>query len=623
MKKTIIVLICILFTSYLFSHIVPDRNFRVFLARATGHLDNYSPTITDLNSLAGHLDCWDLDISSIEGAQYLINVTYLYFGDNDISDISPLSGLTNLEYLDLQQNNISDISPLESLVNLETLNISESQITDFSYLSGLTNLRSLSLNRTGFCGSRTTDIFYLSGMTELVELILTQNYIRDISILSSFVNMQWLKLNSNQIEDISSLQYLTNLRTLDLRDNLISSISPLSGMSNLSLLWLSDNLISDVTPLSTLYELTLLWISNNQISDVSCLTDLSELHSLFLQNNQLTDVSCLSVLTELSTLRIDNNHVNDISFLSELSDPRDLGLSYNQISDISCLAGFVDIGTLNLRGNNISDISCLSDFGELNWLFLDHNEITDISYLASNQELFNARITLQSNPLSLEAQNEHIDIIDWNWNYLHYDYDINYFAPCYPIPFRDEVNVPVGRTLSWYGNFDIVATYEIYLGNSADSLAYIGIGENVIENTYIYPLELQPYTEYWWKVKAISAENEYWGGLWHFTTGGITPNGVIEQPALCAKSYITNPYPSPFTSNFQFSLKVADYDQAEISIYNLRGQKVMSFPTYSSGDYMLNWDGRNKYGIEVKTGYYFIQMTSENNYITKRILKIK
>ena len=123
---------------------IPDSNLeqaiRWELDKPTGDL-----TETDLASLVS-LPADDIGISSLEGLQYCVNLTYLDLSGNYISDLSPLQGLAQLEYLYLDVNNISDIGALANLAQIYYLDLSGNYISDLSPLQGLAQLQYLYLD---------------------------------------------------------------------------------------------------------------------------------------------------------------------------------------------------------------------------------------------------------------------------------------------------------------------------------------------------------------------------------------------------------------------------------------------------------------------------------------------
>ena len=86
---------------------------------------------------------------------------------------------------------------------------------------------------------------------------------------------------------------------------------------------------------------------------------------------------------------------------------------------------------------------------------------------------------------------------------------------------------------------------------------------------------------------------------------------------------LSNPYPNPFGPDTHFSLKVAENETAVIAVYNIKGQRIASYPQYSSGTHEIYWDGKDAKGNELNSGIYFIKMSSETNNQIKKIMLIK
>jgi hypothetical protein len=128
--KAFLILIISLCGLNLFGQLIPDDNFRAEINEHLGQAEDYEPSITDLNSLTGSVNAGSRNISSIEGAQYLINISKLQLYSNQIDDITPLSNLINLSTLNLKSNYINDISALSGLENLSKLFISGNHISD-------------------------------------------------------------------------------------------------------------------------------------------------------------------------------------------------------------------------------------------------------------------------------------------------------------------------------------------------------------------------------------------------------------------------------------------------------------------------------------------------------------
>jgi Leucine-rich repeat (LRR) protein len=353
-----------------------------------------------------------------------------------------------------------------------------------------------------------------------------------------------LWLHYNQISDLSPLAGLTNLQELYLHNNQVSDLSPLAGLTNLQELSLYWNQINDLSPLAGLTNLQELSLFCNQINDLSPLAGLTNLRLMDLEGNQISDISPLAGLTNLWYLDLGYNQISDISPLAGLTNLWYLDLVYNQISDISPLAGMTYLGVLYLYSNQINDLSPLAGLANLQELYLDSNQISDLSPLAGLTNLQELR--LDGNPISYEAM-----LLSQSWSLPWSTLSYNPLSPCYPVPNRGTTNVLVNYPLSWQGNYENSPDvyYEVWLGISPDELVYQGYVTqmvNTMEHQYSFNITLQANTQYYWRVKAISATEQIWSGMWSFTTGegyyqpviAVTPTIIYQELTTAETSQI-------------------------------------------------------------------------------------
>ncbi len=611
MKKLILIFLVCLMTFGLFAHIIPDANFRACINEALDEPINYEPTIADLHGMHGRISANHRNIASIEGAQHLASLRTLELEGNQITDISSLSSISNLTFLSLGNNQITEIAPLSGLTSLITLSLSENQVADISPLSGLTSLRNLYLR-----SNQINDISPLTGLTNLVHFNLQNNLITTVS-LYCFPSLESLTLSENQITDIS-LAGLPNIALLSLSENLITDISSLSDFTCLPSLELSNNQITDISPLSGLTGLTSLELSNNLITDVSPLYSLTRLTSLGLSFNLITDVS-LSSLPGLVELDLTYNEITDISLLS-MPSLRCLYLESNKIIDISPLSELHGLAWLDLDSNQISDTSSLSSHSGLGELYLHNNQITDISPLLSLSSLYS--LDLDNNPLSCEAIDVNIPILQ-NYVYdLCYGSEANQNAACYPSPARDGAHIVYNTSLDWLGAASDT-TYEVYFGTIRDSLISIGEGQYSGENNYTITPDLLPNAEYWWRVKSTSGEEVLWSGLWHFTTDNWV--GTDDQASLAPHSVTLTNYPNPFNPSTAISFDMPAAGQASLEIYNVRGQRVVTlFAGHAkAGANTYTWLGTDNTGKSVASGTYFSRITTKAGSLIKKMMLLK
>jgi|GEM_PF-294443 len=328
-------------------------------------------TIAELDASSSH-------IFSLEGLQYLQNLSDLNLRENQITDLAPLSNLRFLHTLNLRENSISNLSPLSTLPSLVYLNLhSNPAISSIAPLADLRNLETL----------------ILANIQVSDEVIL----------INRFSRLKHLNLRNTGISDTTPLANLVDLHYLNLHSNPgITSIAPLTGLSNLQTLILAEvPLQEQVGILSRFHGLDHLNLRNTGISDLSSLSSLTSLVYLNLHSNPgITSITPLAGLTSLQTLILENVPVAD---------------------QIAILSNFPDLIQLNLRNTNISGTSVL---GQLmaNGAFQDEVQAGLLSSL-----------DLRDNPLDFIAVDSYAPVRSY-WGNLtsRIPYILPYFATLSP-----------------------------------------------------------------------------------------------------------------------------------------------------------------------------------------------
>ncbi|MEA2096434.1 MAG: T9SS type A sorting domain-containing protein [Candidatus Cloacimonadota bacterium] len=87
-------------------------------------------------------------------------------------------------------------------------------------------------------------------------------------------------------------------------------------------------------------------------------------------------------------------------------------------------------------------------------------------------------------------------------------------------------------------------------------------------------------------------------------------------------------YPNPFnpTTTIYFELNTENTENAELIIYNLKGQKVKSFPMNqftNSPVHQVIWNGTDESGKPVTTGVYLYKLKAGDKTYTKKMLLLK
>ncbi len=146
------------------------------------------------------IDASHLDIISLAGLEYCVNIERLNLSANSITDISALAGLSKITVLDLRFNSFTDITHLSGLSNIEELYLGYNALQSLTPLSGLTKLKVINLQ---FCGI--SDISAIAGLTMTETIYLNDNSITNISAFSGLLNIKTAYLSMNNIHDISAL----------------------------------------------------------------------------------------------------------------------------------------------------------------------------------------------------------------------------------------------------------------------------------------------------------------------------------------------------------------------------------------------------------------------------------
>jgi hypothetical protein len=103
-------------------------------------------------------------------------------------------------------------------------------------------------------------------------------------------------------------------------------------------------------------------------------------------------------------------------------------------------------------------------------------------------------------------------------------------------------------------------------------------------------------------------------------------NNTVAEPLI---SNLSN-YPNPFnpTTTISFNLSAEDAKDAEILIYNVRGQKIKTFVTFPSGSCRIGtrevvWNGTDENNKLVSSGIYFYKLKSGKCTDTKKMILMK
>lgn len=105
----------------------------------------------------------------------------------------------------------------------------------------------------------------------------------------------------------------------------------------------------------------------------------------------------------------------------------------------------------------------------------------------------------------------------------------------------------------------------------------------------------------------------------------VGPVNVIEDEEVINEFQLHQNYPNPFNPETNISFTLKSGGKISIEIYNSLGEKIDEiFNGYShSGTHTLKWNGTNSEGKNVPTGIYFYRLSTNQNFVTKKMLLLK
>lgn len=100
---------------------------------------------------------------------------------------------------------------------------------------------------------------------------------------------------------------------------------------------------------------------------------------------------------------------------------------------------------------------------------------------------------------------------------------------------------------------------------------------------------------------------------------GIVENDKLENPD------ISNVYPNPFSDQTTISFQIDQESFVSLRIYDLSGKVVSTLisQNLTSGNHSVIWNGKNAYGIELPSGFYVYEISTNKGDLRRKIAKIK
>ncbi len=104
---------------------------------------------------------------------------------------------------------------------------------------------------------------------------------------------------------------------------------------------------------------------------------------------------------------------------------------------------------------------------------------------------------------------------------------------------------------------------------------------------------------------------------------GLVANDDVEDVRYATE--IIGNYPNPFNPETNISFSLSESSNAELTVYNVKGQKVIKLVDkyLNEGKHTITWNGKDSSGIDVSTGVYFYRLRSNGRTASGKMLLMK
>lgn len=84
-------------------------------------------------------------------------------------------------------------------------------------------------------------------------------------------------------------------------------------------------------------------------------------------------------------------------------------------------------------------------------------------------------------------------------------------------------------------------------------------------------------------------------------------------------------YPNPFNSTAVIRFALPEQTDAELSVHNLGGQRVVTLSdgTHAAGSHQVSWDGRDERGEMLSSGVYLYRLRAGEQTLARKLLLLR
>jgi len=226
---------------------------------------------------------------------------------------------------------------------------------------------------------------------------------------------------------------------------------------------------------------------------------------------------------------------------------------------------------------------------------------------------FYSVIMMGNSVTSLQLKSDMVD------DFYNSGFDYSAFGNLPSIPYLIELQI-IGNGTSIWAKWDILSLADelrLYY-KEKDAPAYTWEYEQVDPTSSEHVLDsLETNTFYKIKVAAIFDSVYLESRTLEIET--VSSSSEPDEIQILSTELFNN-YPNPFnpTTTISFSISAS----SEISIYNLKGQKIRHYSIFNN-QFSIIWDGKDEEGKSVTSGVYFYRLKAGKINILKKMILIK
>ena len=191
-----------------------DENLKNALIAAGYDTDSDGEISRDEITKIYGIDLSNIELTSIEGLEYAVNLKYIDLSNNVLTSIDELESCSKLQYVNVSNNSIDSIDVFADASDMLVLVADNNSVSSINGISMNDSIVYLSV-----AGNIITDISALKNMKSLRSVNMSGNKISDITSLSELVYINYTHFADNKVESLDAISELGYLFEADFSKN--------------------------------------------------------------------------------------------------------------------------------------------------------------------------------------------------------------------------------------------------------------------------------------------------------------------------------------------------------------------------------------------------------------------